>query len=58
VRSVDLPEDAEIPEAALQRLRALPPINIYRILAIVPQVGDPVDRSHAGRLRVRPVTCA
>jgi 4-carboxymuconolactone decarboxylase len=37
VRSVDLPEDAEIPEAALQRLRALPPINIYRLLGIVPQ---------------------
>jgi alkylhydroperoxidase family enzyme len=37
VRSVDLPKDAEIPEAALQRLRALPPINIYRLLAIVPQ---------------------
>jgi 4-carboxymuconolactone decarboxylase len=37
VRSVDLPEDAEIPEAALQRLRALPPINIYRLLGIMPQ---------------------
>jgi 4-carboxymuconolactone decarboxylase len=37
VRSVDLPEDAEIPEAALQRLRALPPINIYRLLGILPQ---------------------
>ena len=37
MRSVDLPEDAEIPEAALQRLRALPPINIYRLLGIVPQ---------------------
>jgi alkylhydroperoxidase family enzyme len=37
MRSVDLPEDAEIPEAALERLRALPPINIYRLLGIVPQ---------------------
>jgi alkylhydroperoxidase family enzyme len=37
VRSVDLPEDAEIPEAALERLRALPQINIYRLLGIVPQ---------------------
>jgi alkylhydroperoxidase family enzyme len=37
VRSVDLPEDAEIPEPALRRLRVLPPINIYRLLAIVPQ---------------------
>lgn len=37
MRSVDLPEDAEIPEVALQRLRALPPINIYRLLGIVPQ---------------------
>jgi alkylhydroperoxidase family enzyme len=37
VRSVDLPEDAEIPGASLERLRALPPINIYRLLGIVPQ---------------------
>lgn len=37
MRSVDLPEDAEIPEAALERLRSLPPINIYRLLGIVPQ---------------------
>jgi alkylhydroperoxidase family enzyme len=37
VRSVDLPEDAEIPEAALERLRELPSINIYRLLGIVPQ---------------------
>ena len=37
MRSVDLPEDAEIPEAALERLRALPAINIYRLLGIVPQ---------------------
>jgi alkylhydroperoxidase family enzyme len=37
VRSVELPDDAEIPEPALQRLRSLPPINIYRLLAIVPQ---------------------
>jgi len=41
VRSVDLPEDAEIPEAALQRLRALPPINIYRLLGIVAQAVVP-----------------
>jgi len=37
VPSVDLPEDADIPEAALRRLQSLPPINIYRLLAIVPQ---------------------
>jgi alkylhydroperoxidase family enzyme len=37
VRSVDLPENAEIPEPALQRLRSVPPINIYRLLGIVPQ---------------------
>ena len=37
MRGVDLPEDAEIPEAALRRLRALPPINIYRLLGLVPQ---------------------
>jgi alkylhydroperoxidase family enzyme len=37
VRSVDLPDDSEIPEPALQRLRAVPPINIYRLLGIVPQ---------------------
>ncbi|PWU25396.1 MAG: carboxymuconolactone decarboxylase family protein [Candidatus Rokuibacteriota bacterium] len=37
MRSVDLPQDAEIPEPILERLRALPPINIYRLLAIVPQ---------------------
>ena len=41
MRSVDLPEDAEIPAAALQRLRALPPINIYRLLGIVPQAVIP-----------------
>jgi alkylhydroperoxidase family enzyme len=35
--AVDLPEDAEIPEDALERLRALPPINIYRLLGLVPQ---------------------
>lgn len=37
MRSVDLPEDAEIPEAALERLRDLPQINIYRLLGLVPQ---------------------
>ena len=35
--SVDLPEDREIPEPALERLRSVPPINIYRLLAIVPR---------------------
>ena len=35
--AVDLPEDAEIPADALERLRALPPINIYRLLGLVPQ---------------------
>jgi alkylhydroperoxidase family enzyme len=34
---VDLPEDEEIPKDALERLRALPPINIYRLLGLVPQ---------------------
>jgi len=37
VHSVNLPEDSEIPEPVLQRLRSVPPINIYRLLAIVPQ---------------------
>ena len=37
IHSVALPEDREIPEPALQRLRSVPPINIYRLLAIVPQ---------------------
>src|SRR4051812_22473881 len=37
MRTVDLPDDAEIPQAALRRLRALPPINIYRLLGLVPQ---------------------
>ena len=37
MRTVDLPTDEEIPEAALARLRSLPPINIYRLLGIVPQ---------------------
>src|SRR5437764_7467490 len=41
VRSVDLPEDSEIPEPALQRLRSVPPINIYRLLGIVPQAVVP-----------------
>lgn len=34
---VDLPKDEEIPEDALERLRARPPINIYRLLGLVPQ---------------------
>jgi alkylhydroperoxidase family enzyme len=37
VLTVNLPEDSEIPEPVLQRLRSVPPINIYRLLAIVPQ---------------------
>ena len=37
MRSVDLPEDSEITDPALQRLRSVPPINIYRLLGIVPQ---------------------
>ena len=41
MRSVDLPEDSEIPEPALQRLRSVPPINIYRLLGIVPQAVVP-----------------
>jgi alkylhydroperoxidase family enzyme len=41
MRSVELPDDAEIPQPALQRLRSLPPINIYRLLAIVPQALGP-----------------
>jgi 4-carboxymuconolactone decarboxylase len=34
---VHLPEDREIPSDVLARLNALPPISIYRLLAIVPQ---------------------
>jgi alkylhydroperoxidase family enzyme len=34
---VQLPEDREIPSDVLARLKALPPISIYRLLAIVPQ---------------------
>ncbi|MBV9093764.1 MAG: carboxymuconolactone decarboxylase family protein [Streptosporangiaceae bacterium] len=41
MRSVDLPEDSEIPEPALQRLRSVAPINIYRLLGIVPQAVVP-----------------
>jgi alkylhydroperoxidase family enzyme len=41
VRTVELPRDADIPEPALQRLRSLPPINIYRLLGIVPQAVIP-----------------
>jgi 4-carboxymuconolactone decarboxylase len=41
MNSVALPKDAEIPEPALQRLRSLPPINIYRLLGIVPQAVIP-----------------
>ena len=41
MRSVELPDDAEIPEPALQRLQSLPPINIYRLLGIVPQAVIP-----------------
>ena len=41
MRAVDLPKDADIPEPALQRLRSLPPINIYRLLGIVPQAVIP-----------------
>src|SRR5947208_12599773 len=41
LNSVALPKDAEIPEPALQRLQSLPPINIYRLLGIVPQAVIP-----------------
>lgn len=41
MRSVELPDDTEIPDPALQRLRSLPPINIYRLLGIVPQAVVP-----------------
>jgi alkylhydroperoxidase family enzyme len=34
---VHLPEDHELPPDVLQRLKSLPPISIYRMLAIVPQ---------------------
>lgn len=34
---VELPEDREIPPDVLARLKSLPPISIYRLLAIVPQ---------------------
>ena len=41
MHSVDLPEDQEIPQPALERLSNVPPINIYRLLAIVPQAVIP-----------------
>jgi 4-carboxymuconolactone decarboxylase len=34
---VQLPQDGEIPPDVLARLKSLPPISIYRLLAIVPQ---------------------
>jgi alkylhydroperoxidase family enzyme len=34
---VHLPEDRELPPDVLARLKSLPPISIYRMLAIVPQ---------------------
>lgn len=37
MRTVDLPGDEEIPEPALSRLRSLPPLNVYRVLGIVPE---------------------
>jgi alkylhydroperoxidase family enzyme len=37
MRTVDLPSDDEISEPALTRLRSLPPLNVYRVLGIVPQ---------------------
>jgi 4-carboxymuconolactone decarboxylase len=37
MRAVDLPPDEEIPEPALTRLRSLPPLNVYRVLGIVPE---------------------
>jgi alkylhydroperoxidase family enzyme len=37
MRTVDLPSDEEIPEPALTRLRSLPPLNVYRVLGIVPE---------------------
>lgn len=35
--NVELPEDGELPADVLARLKSLPQINIYRLLAIVPQ---------------------
>jgi 4-carboxymuconolactone decarboxylase len=35
--NVALPEDRELPPDVLERLKSLPPISIYRMLAIVPQ---------------------
>ncbi len=34
---VQMPEDRDIPPDVLARLKSLPPISIYRLLAIVPQ---------------------
>lgn len=34
---VQMPEDRELPSDVLARLKSLPPISIYRLLAIVPQ---------------------
>jgi alkylhydroperoxidase family enzyme len=38
---VALPRDDEIPPEALERLRSLPAINIYRLLGLVPQCLGP-----------------
>jgi len=54
---VTMPEDAELPPDVLQRLRAVPPISIYRLLAIVPQAlvpwTDLVDAIYACELDAR-----
>jgi alkylhydroperoxidase family enzyme len=34
---IDLADDRDLPPDVLERLQALPPISIYRLLAIVPQ---------------------
>jgi hypothetical protein len=33
---VPMPEDSDLPSDVVAKLRSLPPISIYRLLAIVP----------------------
>lgn len=40
-RSVRLPEDSEIPEDLLTVLRSYPPLNITRLLTLVPECFEP-----------------
>src|SRR5262245_44119254 len=38
---IERPDDAELPLAVVERLHSVPPIDIYRLLAIVPQAVIP-----------------